>query len=170
MEALKIIVFSVLAAVLYGVLHDRVTAHVCVEYFTVAHPPVFETNSPFWLAIGWGIIATWWVGLILGLILTLSARCGAASKIAFRSLRSKIVLLMFISAAMALAVGLLGALFQSSGLNVIGSWENEIPAIRHSRFAFAAWAHTASYLCGGIGGFILVIATLKKRFKQPLPR
>ena len=170
MEALKIIVFSVLAAVVYGILHDQVTAHVCVEYFTVAHPPFFATNSPFWLAVGWGIIATWWVGAILGLILTLSARCGAAPKIAFCSLRPEIVLLMLISATMALAAGLLGALLQSSGLNVIGSWENEILATRHSRFAFAAWAHTASYFFGGTGGLILAIATLRKRFRQPLPR
>ena len=58
MEAFKIVAFCIAAAVVYGILHDQVTAHVCVEYFTIAHPPVFPTESPFWLAVGWGIIAT----------------------------------------------------------------------------------------------------------------
>lgn len=66
MESLKIILLCILSAVLYGILHDQVTARVCVEYFTVAHPPIFHTTSPTLLAIGWGILATWWVGLILG--------------------------------------------------------------------------------------------------------
>ena len=43
MEPLKIIAFSVLAACVYGIAHDLVTTHVCIEYFTVAHPPVFPT-------------------------------------------------------------------------------------------------------------------------------
>ena len=77
MEALKIVLFATLAAVCYGILHDQVTAHLCVEYFTIAHPPVFPTESPFWLAIGWGIIATWWVGLRLGVLLAVAARFGA---------------------------------------------------------------------------------------------
>jgi len=36
-ESIKIIVFSILAACVYGIAHDFVTAHVCVEYFL---PPV----------------------------------------------------------------------------------------------------------------------------------
>lgn len=40
MEALRIVALSVLAAVTYGVLHDQVTARMCLEYFTVAHPDV----------------------------------------------------------------------------------------------------------------------------------
>jgi hypothetical protein len=31
MKALKIVVFATLAAICYGILHDQVTAHVCVE-------------------------------------------------------------------------------------------------------------------------------------------
>lgn len=58
MEAVKIVSFAVLVAILYGVLHDQITAHLAVEYFTVAHAPVFPTTSPFLLALGWGVIAT----------------------------------------------------------------------------------------------------------------
>ena len=66
MESLKIIALCIFSAVLYGILHDQVTARVCVEYFTIGHPPVFATESPTLLAIGWGIIATWWGRAVLG--------------------------------------------------------------------------------------------------------
>lgn len=62
MEALKIAATCVLAAILYGIIHDQFTARICIEYFTVFHPPIFDTQSPMLLGIGWGIIATWWVG------------------------------------------------------------------------------------------------------------
>jgi len=48
----------VLAAVVYGIVHDQSASHVCIEYFTVFHPPVLRTRSPTLLAFGWGVIAT----------------------------------------------------------------------------------------------------------------
>ena len=41
MEILKIAGLCILSAIFYGVLHDQVTARVCVEYFTIGHPPIF---------------------------------------------------------------------------------------------------------------------------------
>jgi len=87
METLKIILLSVLAACVYGIVHDQITAQVCVEYFTVAHPPILGgTQSPLLLGLGWGIIATWWVGLPLGLIIAAAARVGGMPKITMRPL------------------------------------------------------------------------------------
>jgi len=65
-EHFKIILLCLAAALVYRILHDQITARVCVEYFTVFHPPIFATHSPTLLALGWGVIATWWVGLLLG--------------------------------------------------------------------------------------------------------
>ena len=53
-ETVKIVLLCIAAAVVYGILHDQVTARVCVEYFTIGHPPVFNTDSPTLLALGWG--------------------------------------------------------------------------------------------------------------------
>src|SRR5438270_14091473 len=77
MEFLKIIVICVVAAIAYGIIHDQITARICVEYFTIFHPPVFSTQSPTLLGIGWGIIATWWVGAFLGILLAIRARAGS---------------------------------------------------------------------------------------------
>ena len=87
LETIKIVAFATAAAIVYGILHDQVTAHVCVEYFTIAHPPVFPTESPFLLAIGWGVIATWWVGMPLGILLAATARIGRRPKLGLSELR-----------------------------------------------------------------------------------
>jgi len=161
---MKIIAFSMLCAVVYGVLHDQVTAHVAVEYFTIAHPPVFPTQNPFWLAIGWGVIATWWMGLILGAILALSARLGNWPRAGLRDVSRPIVLLMAISGALAMSFGFLGWAFTEMRVpGTIGLWSSEIDPGRHSRFAFAAWAHSVSYFVGAAGGLVLCSRTLVRR-------
>jgi hypothetical protein len=58
-HGIAIVVLCIASAVIYGILHDQVTARFCVEYFTVGHPPVFDTTSPTLLGVGWGVIATW---------------------------------------------------------------------------------------------------------------
>ena len=55
-----------MGSVLFGIAHDLVTAHVFVEYFTVYHPRVVDSESPVVMALVWGVLATWWVGLIAG--------------------------------------------------------------------------------------------------------
>jgi len=76
LEYLKIVLLCVTSAVCDGIVHDQFTARICIEYFTVFHPPVFGTQSPTLLAIGWGVIATWWVGAFLGIALAVAARAG----------------------------------------------------------------------------------------------
>ena len=163
MDWLKIVAFSVVCAVLYGILHDMVTAHVAVEYFTIAHPPVFPTTQPFWLAIGWGIIATWWMGLGLGVILACSSRLGLRPKLDLVNLRPRIFALVGTMLVAALLSGLIGMSLQALGQNVIGYWSEEISPQRQVRFAFALWAHTASYLVGGLGGLILCGTVFRQR-------
>lgn len=168
MEAFKIVLFSVGAAIVYGIVHDQVTAHICVEYFTVAHPPVFPTESPFWLAVGWGIIATWWVGLILGVLLAISSRAGEYEKLALADLRRPIVLLMAFSGFVALLAGLFGGLLAASDLIIPSdTWAELIPPDKHVAFLAAGWAHSASYLSGALGGQLVIGRTITFRRKHP---
>ncbi len=60
MDSLKIILLSIAAAVAYGIIHDQITARICVEYFTIGHPPVFGTDDPTLLGIGWGMSGCSW--------------------------------------------------------------------------------------------------------------
>ena len=164
MESLKIILFAVLAAVVYGILHDQVTAHLCVEYFTVAHPPVFATQNPFLLAIGWGVIATWWVGLPLGVLLALAARCGKRPKLTLTDLCLPILRLLLVMGLCALLAGLVGAFLAAQGyLSLPASLAQRIPEAKHVAFWADAWAHSASYLLGAAGGLALVVIVWRRR-------
>ena len=166
MEALKIVLFCTAAAITYGILHDQITAHVCIEYFTIAHPPVFPTESPFWLAIGWGVIATWWVGLPLGVLLAAAARIGAKPKYGLADLRRPILRMMVGCAILALLAGALGAILVAAGsVPVLGGWGEAIPRERHVAFSFAAWAHLGSYLAACFLGTFLIGRTAWTRLR-----
>jgi hypothetical protein len=117
MQSIAIVLMCVLAAVAYGVAHDQVTARVCVEYFTVGHPPVFETVNPTLLGLGWGVIATWWVGLLLGIPLAAVARAGSRPKRTVGSLVRPVAWLLVVTAVCALITGLAGWLLAQSQTN-----------------------------------------------------
>src|SRR5438270_12945908 len=108
MESVKIVLTCIAAAVLYGIAHDQVTAHVCVEYFSIAHPTILPLTSATLLAIQWGIVATWWVGLPLGGGLAISARFGARPPFCARDLRRPIGILLLFMGAASLLSGLTG--------------------------------------------------------------
>jgi hypothetical protein len=166
-ESIRIVGFATAAAIVYGILHDQVTAHLCVEYFTVAHPPVFRTTSPFWLAIGWGIIATWWVGLPLGIGLALAARAGRTHRLTLADLRPSILLLMFFSGLIAIFAGVIGgSLVAAKLIQLPADWRSTIPPDKHVAFAADAWAHLASYLSGAAGGLFLIVRATWLRWSE----
>ncbi len=163
-EAVKIVLFCTGAAIVYGLIHDQVTAHLCVEYFSVAHPRVFPTQSPFLLGLGWGVIATWWVGLPLGLGLAFAARVGPGPRLALPDLRPTVLWLMLATAVAAVVSGSLGAYLVASGRAAVpGGWAEIIPPAKHVAFAADAWAHLASYGFGIVGGLIAIGVTIWRR-------
>jgi hypothetical protein len=81
-ESIKIILGTILFAILYGIAHDVVTAHVYVEYFTKFHPHIIDSESPMAMALLWGVIATWWMGLLIGIPIAASAQFGQTPKLA----------------------------------------------------------------------------------------
>ena len=120
MQSLGIVLMCMVAAVCYGIVHDQVTARVCVEYFTVGHPPGFGTDDPTLLGIRWGIIATWWVGLLLGVPLAFIARAGSRPKRSVGSLVRPVTCLLMVMAVCASTAGVVGWLLASSGAVVPG--------------------------------------------------
>ena len=166
MESLKIIVLSVAAAVAYGIVHDQVTARVCVEYFTIGHPQLFvvPTDDPTLLGIGWGIVATWWVGLPLGIGLAIAAQIGLRPRRSARSLIVPIAKLLGVMAVCALAAAVTGWLLARNGAVIlVGSLAERVPAEKHVAFLADLWAHNASYLVGIVGGIVLVSRIWKSR-------
>jgi hypothetical protein len=168
MQSLAIVLLCVVSAVAYGIAHDLVTAHICVEYFTVAHPRLVASESPVVLALLWGVVATWWVGAILGWLLALAARSGPRPQRDWRSLVRPVVMVNIVAALAATAAGLMGRAFARQGMIVVyDPLFAKIPREHHVAFLTDAWAHTASYLVAFVGGAILVVWTWRSRSRMP---
>jgi len=166
MQFVLIFFLSVTAAIFYGILHDQITARICVEYFTIGHPPVFNTDSPTLLAFGWGIIATWWVGAMLGIPLALAARVGKLPKRSARSLIRPIAILLCCMALSATLAGFIGYFAARNGAIILMEpLASQIPREKHIPFLVDSWAHLASYLSGFLGGVILIGWTLYARYR-----
>jgi hypothetical protein len=166
-ESLKICFVSIFAAILYGVVHDQITARVCLEYFTVFHPPVFVTQSPTLLAFGWGVIATWWMGAFLGLLLAIAARGGTRPKLSAVNLLKPIAKLLGMMAGCALLAGFLGFVLTRQNLVSPPQWvSHRLPPVAYARFMADWWAHSASYAVGFFGGIILCVLLYRNRAKD----
>lgn len=171
MESLKIVMLSIGAAVVYGILHDQVTARVCVEYFTIGHPAIFDTDSPTWLGLGWGVIATWWVGLLLGAPLAVAARYGEWPKREVAELLVPIVRLLLVMAGAALMAGVIGYFLANMGaVWLVGSLRDAVPREKHAVFLADLWAHSASYGIGLLGGVVLCWRVYSQRRLELLNR
>jgi hypothetical protein len=170
MQFVAIIGLAVFSAVVYGILHDQVTARVCVEYFTIGHPPVFDTENPTLLAFGWGVLATWWAGLLLGVPLAVAARSGSWPPRSARSLIRPIVILLAVMASCALLAGIAGWLLANHGaVYLVGPIGQDVPADKHARFLADLWAHSASYLVGFVGGSMVVFHVWRSRVRSVSP-
>ena len=166
-EALKwltIILMCVAASVVYGIAHNQITARICVEYFTLGHPLVFDTTDPTLLGLGWGVIATWWVGALLGIPLAAISRVGLWPKREPRTLIRPLGALMVATFAFALFAGVVGWIAAASGwVFLVGRIASRVPPDRHTPFLIDLWMHTASYLAGLVGGIVLMVIVLLGR-------
>lgn len=168
MHWLAIVVLSVLACVTYGIIHDQITARICVEYFTIGHPQIIASESPTMLGFVWGVIATWWVGAILGVLLATAARIGARPKRNAGSLLRPMAILFGCNAMLALLAGAVGYVAASKGwVWLVGRVAKNVPPEKHIAFLVDLWAHGASYLGGFVGGIILVISVWRSRGRAP---
>jgi hypothetical protein len=168
MEFVKIWLLCILAAIFYGIIHDQVTAHLCVEYFSMAHPMILPLTSPTLLALEWGVLATWWVGAALGLGLAACARLGRRLPFSARDLRRPIAGLLLCMAFASLFAGIAGfVLAEMHKISLAGWLASAIPASKHARFLADLWAHSAAYLVGGLGGIFLCARIHGKR--QAIP-
>ena len=130
------------------------TARICVEYFTIFHPPLFATQSPTLLGIGWGIVATWWAGAIVGLLLLIAARFGSRPQLPAKAFVPLVLRLMGGMSICALVFGAIGYFWAPMPSDV----QEVLPVELHRRFLADWWAYNASYSSGTSEPVRLLIA------------
>ena len=160
----KVVLVTMLAAIGYGIVHDQITARLCVEYFTVAHPPLFHTSSPTILGFCWGIFATIGIGAVLGTLLAAVSQSEESAGYPISSLVRAIFILLGAMAYAAALAGFVG--FELSRKSIIAipqSFRDMIPAGHWDWFMAVWFAHCASYFVGMVGGALLVLRIWKER-------
>lgn len=167
MAYLKIVLLGLAAAIGYGIVHDQVTARVCVEYFTVGHPRIIASESPTLLGLVWGVVATWWVGLPLGIALAFAARAGGWPTLDVADLRSGVLILLGVMTIYAALAGFVGYQLAVAGqVGFPSDWAAGVAPAKRAAFIGDWWAHSTSYEVGILGGIILCGVTFFRRWRR----
>src|SRR5690606_32487395 len=100
--------------------------------------------------LAWGIVATWWLGLLLGVALATVARVGHWPKRSAASLVPPMMIMLLVIRGAAAAMGVLAYVGTGRGwISVPEPWATTVIAPhRHARFMAAAAAHSTSYAVG----------------------
>jgi hypothetical protein len=165
---LKIIGLFTVAAVLFGLIHDQITARVCLEYFTVAHVTIVASQSPTVLGLVWGVVATWWAGALAGIIVSLAAREGPWPKLPWNHFVRPASALAGAMAGSALLAGVAAYVLTAHGaVHIVSDYEDLIAPERQARFMADVWAHLASYAVGLLGSVAIAAMALRSRRLSP---
>lgn len=159
---LAIVGLATAAAILYGLVQDQIGIRYCPEYFTVAHPPVFHTENLTLLALLWGLVSSWWVGLLLGFGLALAAAAGQPPYIEPNSLLRPIA---FAFAAVGLVTFLVACLVSAAHIDLFSQQTARQP----ERLTALFFAYDATYIAAGTAGLWLILATAKRRKAMTQP-
>jgi hypothetical protein len=166
-ESAKIVGFCIVAAMLYGIVHDQITARICIEYFTIGHPLLLHSRSPALLGLVWGVVATWWVGAVLGLLLAVAARSGVRAPQNLLQLRAPILCLVAIVAFLAAITGLVTYRLAIDGhISLPKDWASVLPERARIPFLVDVYTHAGSYAFGILGAVILAVLTYRRRLSS----
>lgn len=160
---LQIVLLCISGSVIYGICHDLITANIAVEYFTVHHPRIVVSESPFVMALIWGFIATWWVGAFFGLILAIASRVGDLPKHSWRDLIRPIVWLLSSVFVLSMSIGIV-AYVAIPPKGTLDPTDGNLRMI-----AVVGIIHSMSYLLNTAGGILLIFWALRKRLTMLQP-
>jgi hypothetical protein len=182
LESGKIIATCIVAASLYGIAQDQVTYRHCPEYFTKNFHkammnrwpgrPVLDTakklfdnnpDNPTLRASIWGVVASWWMGAIIGVPVTLACRLGSWPKMEYKDLIKPLAYTMGLTGASTLYAGIKEYNNQQQpgyfNLEGIDDVKDKLGFTRNLA------AHEAAYAAGPVWSIGLIAHILKTRYK-----
>ena len=174
-EMLKITAASTLSAIAYGLIHDQLAVRHCFEYYkTEPHLLPIPINSPTIYGLVWGIISTWWVGAGLGITTSMFAQLGPWPKVFYKELFPQIATMVGGVATTSALTGVSSWLYMNSR-NIDPEWVQDrqygellyTPDIRRNWLTVGV-SNEAGYAAGVIGGVMLWVYTINKRYQKSL--
>src|SRR5436853_6553045 len=140
---LKVVGLSIALAVAYGLIQDQITIRICPAYFLVFHPNPLEIHNITLLALFWGVAATWWMGLLLGIIFGATSSLGPIPPVSLGFVLRCLLGLLLFTAICTIGSGFIALLtgFRAPGMDHACSVD------------FAA--HNASYDSAALGAAVV---------------
>lgn len=164
---------SALLAGIYGSVHDQISFSVSPDYFTYFKFIQFDTpwayQSPRQGAAYIGFVATWWLGVMLSVILGLFG-FQFASPAQMVVYLPRAVALVFMVTILAGLVGLAYGYWRIDEFSVRSHMEWVWPGVADPvQFTRVGVMHEASYLGGGLGLLAGIIYLLVLRYRIAAP-
>jgi|GEM_PF-1511835 len=163
-KSLLTVFLSILLASVFGIIHNQISYTIAPSYFTdfkfnQFHMQEYATQAPRFYASLIGVYATWWFGMIIGIVLLIaSSLCYPIS--IMRKQISLALKKVFITTICFTVTGIILGFFNASVLiNPL------IPETMY-RFLLAGTMHNCSYLGGIIGLIYATFMIIKTRDKK----
>jgi hypothetical protein len=177
---LLLIIAPILGGV-YGIVHDQITYTISNEYYSkfkfiqfgldnwgmgenigTENTPEIKLNNPRIGAAIVGFLATWWVGMIIGIILGLIGLIHRNGKEMFKiTMRATLITI-----GIALIVGIIGLIYGKLFLaSNPPNWFLPENLINRTNFIMVGSMHNFSYLGGLIGMIVSVTYSIQKKRK-----
>ena len=177
---LLLIIAPILGGV-YGIVHDQITYTISNEYYSkfkfiqfgldnwgmgenigTENTPEIKLNNPRIGAAIVGFLATWWVGMIIGIILGLIGLIHRNGKEMFKiTMRATLITI-----GIALIVGIIGLIYGKFFLaSNPPNWFLPENLINRTNFIMVGSMHNFSYLGGLIGMIVSVTYSIQKKRK-----
>lgn len=176
-----ILIIALILGGIYGIVHDQITYSISEEYYTkfkfiqfglenwgmgqnigTLKTPEIELDNPRLGASIVGTLATWWVGLIIGIFLSLIGLIHRNGKEMFNTTLKAFV----VTTGIALLTGLVGLLYGKIFLvENPPNWFLPDNVIERGNFIMVGSMHNFSYLGGLIGLICGIIFSIRQKRK-----
>ena len=145
---------GLIGAIGYGLVHDQVSVRISPAYLMDWHPMIVASRDPTVVALAWGVVATWWFGLILGAALALAATIGRRPVAPWRWITGAIAFVFAISAlSAAVAYGITRA-FALEMPDVLGPSYADLSQPQRLAFTQTLAMHETSYDAAAVATLI----------------
>lgn len=164
------ILTGTLAAIVYGVVHDQITVRISPPYLMDWHPQIVPSRDPTVVALAWGVVATWWFGLILGAVLAAAATLGRRPPAPWDWIGRAIVGIFLFAAFGAIVAGAVSkAVALELPKTFFGMFYAELSRPERQAFSQAAAIHEASYDAAGVATLVAAVLIFRRRLAKAPP-
>ena len=177
-ESIKIISYTVLTGVGYGIVNDMFACRDCIEYFTVGHfydakklrfRPI-QTLNPTLNAIVWGQMATWHVCAIAGALFAFVARV-PLPYITEKVSSSQVGKVLAVVAPVVCVIAHIASIkakksVENSGLEGRFSDQYDVPEEFAARWHACTVRNAAGYASIAVGGILLMLGMTVQRARS----